>query len=184
MIDNILSRDIHHNISISFSKIPDYDDIEGYSPLDTAGDLVHMFKCDFEDIRMTPQNDCGNRNVGNKCELKGEVWSGGRSGATLYWDAYYTQHGAIKYHECELEDMHAQELKEIIKDLDFYDEKINELMNDFYSSVKNEIEDIRAQQHEEELAEKKYQQIKEQVQEQKCLKRLIVDLLQEGHGND
>lgn len=185
LINDILSRNIHHNIRINFAKMPDYteeDQKNGFDADLIAGDYVEFFKQEFEDIDLTPENDNGNRNLHEnwqkKDSLKGQVWTAGRMGATLYWDAYYNEHGRFsRYQDYELEDLSVYELKQIIKDLNFFDRNVSDLMNGYYQECKNRLQDIRLEKIEEDKQEDEYQNILSQVKQKDILKRLINDLI-------
>ena len=157
LIDDILSRNIYHNIRIMSSKLPEYEDGEIDIFL-IAGDMLDNFKNDFEDYVWTPQNDCGNRNLGKDCGIKGEVWSAGRMGATLYWDAYYNEYGKVKFEDYELEEKSVGELKAIIKDLNFFDKSVKGLMKSFYEEceyqLKEYCDNIKREKEEAEQYEK------------------------------
>lgn len=185
LINDILSRNIHHNIRINFAKMPDCteeDQKNGFDIELIASDFLEFFKQEFEDIDMTPQNDNGNRNLHEnwqkKDSLKGKVWTAGRMGATLYWDAYYNEDGRFsRYQDYELEDLSVYELKQIIKDLNFFDCSVSDLMNSYYEECKNRLQDVRLQKIEDDKQEDEYQNILSQVKQKDILKRLINDLI-------
>jgi len=188
LIEDILSRNIHHNIYIDHQKLPKFNKTDDEDMIDTSdigGYMVGGFKEQFEDYQENPLNDTGNRNVGDDCEIKGEIYSGGRMGATLYWDAYYSEYGRFnRYDENDLEQMTLPEVKTIQKDLDEFDKRINILMTSFYKECQFKLDEAREikkqevideKQHQKD--EKKYQQIKKQVAENNYLKRLLNDLI-------
>ena len=180
LIERILNdSNIHHNIRIDFSKL-DYteQDIEdGFSWEERSSISVDMFKQDFEDFELTPQNDCGNRNLGENCELKGKIWNGGRSGATLYWDAYWNESGSFVYDVGDLLEMDIDELKMIEKDMVFFAECVDRLMNGFYIQCKEDVEMIRKDAKENARVEALYNRTLGMVKKNDFIKRLVSDLL-------
>ena len=182
LIERILNESkIHHNIRISFSKLP--DNLENWEQV--AGDAINMFMADIEDDK---RNDSGNRNLCD-CRTKRptnvlssgickehDLWhfyNHGRMGATLYWDKYWTSTNSgfyFKHDADELAEMPMSELRAILKDVEWYNDRIeNELMPSFYAMC---IEEANKQQAEtiaketSEKAEKELERIKAYQQEQ------------------
>ena len=181
LIEKILNdSNIHHNISINFSKLVDYtnQDIEnGFSWEERAEIMIEFFKTDFEDISLTPQNDCGNRNLGEDCELKGKIWSGGRGGATLYWDAYWNEGGVFRYDVADLLEKDHDELRMIESDMVFFANQVENLMASFYSQCSEDIEMVRKDAKENARVEVLYNRTLGMVKKNDFIKRLVSDLL-------
>lgn len=181
LVEKILHEaDIHHNITISWGKLPDYTEEDAFNPMDVAEYMLGDFKRGWEDWENNPTNDCGNRNIGRGCELKGEVWTTGRSGATLYWDAYWNERrGSIsfRYSEDELNEMKVPELRAIYKDLCAFNEAVGGLMKNFYEECAYRLEEMRTEKKEQIREENDYQGILTEVKEKGYIKRLVSDLL-------
>jgi hypothetical protein len=233
LIEAILEEaDIHHNISIKFSKTPKYEEGE----LDVLREAGFMLECFVSEWQREPINDSGNRNLCNckkyickKEEFNPEngysgrvyldyagkwmnldeataagyvdtinirnftidgackkhdlyhLYSSGRSGATLYWDKYWTESNSrgcyFKYDSSELGEMDSQELKVILKEVIAYNKSIEGLMEDFYSQLENRLEENRAEKKDEAEAELKYQKTKNTVIESGYIKRLVSEIL-------
>jgi hypothetical protein len=148
IIRNILeSAKIHHNIRIDYArarkaiekaKLTDEQAESFNTDMQIEGYMVEQFKETFEMYTENPLNDSGNRNLGEKCEIKGEIWSYGRMGATLYWDAYWIGNNSgfgFKYDENDLSDMQIDELKEILRDITEFNNQIEGLMNSYYAEL-------------------------------------------------
>jgi hypothetical protein len=231
----VSASEIHHNISISFSKMPDYTDEDNFDWNIVAEDLLEDF---VRDMQYEKINDKGNRNlcgcnkvictdedfkknngyngrsyidhlrrwvdkeeakklgILNKrtAELrigftadcackKHDLWhfyTTGRSGATLYWDKYWKDSNrglSFGYEEYELEEMPVSELKDILKELQWFNKEVAELMEDFYSSCEYGLEESRKEKLQEEQEETEYQKTKELVKEKGYIKRLVSDII-------
>jgi hypothetical protein len=187
LINNILDRNIHHNIRIDFGSMPEWDEEDVKNGFDWALIAEYMINDFIYDFEVMPENDKGNRNLCG-CKNKNEkgicknhdlyhVYTSGRMGATLYWDKYYKEGGRIKFEDYELEEMKVLELQEIKKELDLFDKKVEELMESFYVECEYRLKEIRKEAKEKERKEKEYQKLLEKVEKLDCKKRLIIDLL-------
>jgi hypothetical protein len=179
---------IHHNIRISFAKMPSYTEEDNFDWSIVAGDLLEDFcyEWKFEEI-----NDSGNRNLCKcdkklssgacgKCDLW-HVYQYGRMGATLYWDKYWEENNArglyFKYDEYNLEEMEVEELEKILEEVNTFKKAVRRLMKEFYVNCAYRLEEGRKEKVEEEKKESEYQNIKKNVIEKGLIKRLVVDIL-------
>ena len=152
---------IHHNIYVDYQKVRKAitaldvlsdDEKEKFNDnMWIEGEMIEDFKRTFEDIAETPLNDSGNRNIGDKCEIKGEIWQSGRMGATLYWDAYWNSNNSgfgFIYDEYDLNEKEIYELKDILKDINEYNTMIDKLMINYYEELefqaKEYVEQVKA----------------------------------------
>ena len=168
IITDILDNsNIHHNVHTDYNKIPqykgDYEEVQTrYESIDyLAGDLINMFKEDFEDYKQTPLNDSGNRNLSPNCEIKGKIYTYGRMGATLYWDKYWQGENSgfgFIYDQDDLEEMTMDELKVILKDITEYNKMVDDLMTSYYVNLQDKLDTIIIDIEEENKQEKLYQE--------------------------
>jgi hypothetical protein len=66
------------------------------------------------------------------------IYQHGRMGATLYWDKYWNSNNSgfsFKYDEYELAEMDITELKTILSEITEYNNKIDELMENYYAEL-------------------------------------------------
>lgn len=66
------------------------------------------------------------------------IYQHGRMGATLYWDKYWNSNNSgfsFKYDEYELSEMDITELKTILSEITEYNNKIDELMENYYAEL-------------------------------------------------
>ena len=208
LVETILETSkIHHNISILWNKMPDdkEEDIKnGFDWNVIAGEVVSDFA---ENWKHETINDKGNRNLcgcnwknsknynpknilkNGACE-KHDLWNVytcGRSNATLYWTKYWNSSNSgfyFKYDEDELQEMQSDELKTMLKEMNFFNEAVDNLMIDFYAQCEYRLNEIRKEAAEEkqEAAEEKqtetqYQKIKKTVEKNGMIKRLVGELL-------
>lgn len=191
MIASILDdAKIHHNIRISFSKLPDSDEADeklGYDVMRIGGYMVEQFCEDWDDEKI---NDKGNRNLCG-CKDKGpdsicrkhDLWhcyTHGRMGATLYWDKYWDSRNSgysFKYDESDLQAMSAYEVKTISKEMAAFIKAVGGLMASFYDECRHQLEKLREEKKVEDMAEAEYQALKTQVVEKEAIKRLASELL-------
>lgn len=178
---------IHHNIAIKWSKMPEYDEAEGYDWNNTAEDMCRLFVDDWNERKI---NDTGNRNLqncvkenhtktGNGACLQHDIWNVytcGRSGATIYWTKYWKESHLIAG-EYDLQQMSADELKTMLEEMATFNDAVKELMLGFYSQSVENLEYIREEKKAEEKAEKAYQKIAGIVKKENYLKRLINDII-------
>ena len=179
---------IHHNIYISWNKMPDYEEKDGFNWQDEAGFMMDDFISNFEWEKM---NDSGNRNL-CACENKTKdsickkhdlyhIYSAGRSGASLYWDKYWNESNGrglyFTIDEDELKEKSVYELKIILKEIEYFNKLVKQLMLDFYSQCEYRLKEIREEKATEEKEEKEYQNLKKQVIEKSAIKRLITEIL-------
>ena len=165
---------IHHNIYTDYHKIrraienanlTDDERNTFNQDMQIEGDMIDDFKRMFEDLNFNPLNDNGNRNLNNndrdekgrgKYSLKGQIWTYGRMGATLYWDAYWKGSNSgfgFIYDEYDLNEKEIYELKEILKDINGYNEMIDNLMTDYYKEI-----EYKGKEYKQQLKDEKKQQ--------------------------
>lgn len=185
--DILSSADIHHNIKINWSKMPK-EGVEGFDWNDEASFMILDF---IENMKHEKINDKGNRNLctcTNKNNLgacsKHDLWQFyqyGRSGATLYWTKYWDESNSRGFYftteEYDLEEMEISELKTVLKEILFFNQKVKELMEGFYSQCQYRVEELKEEKAREEAEEKEYQNIKEKVAKGQYIKRLVTELL-------
>ena len=170
LIKNIIDESkIHHNITISWGKMPQED---GFDWQTVAGDMLDNFATEWEFEKM---NDCGNRNlcecknkVGDSICKKHDLWhvyTAGRSGATLYWDKYWTDKNTYSgFYEYDLQEKSVEELKEMLKEIVYFKDSVKRLMEAFYSECEYRVKEQLENQKIAEKIEKEYQSIKTKVE--------------------
>ena len=151
LIGNIIQESkIHHNISMSWNKMPDYSEEDLKAGFDWQDEAQFMIDDFVEEWEERPENDCGNRNLcgcnseKNKnhkpenikkdgaCKVHDlwHIYSYGRMGATLYWDKYWKGKNSgfgFKYDADELEEKNIEEGKKVKKALSEIEPKLKEL---------------------------------------------------------
>ncbi len=189
LIKNIIEEaNIHHNIKISFSKLPDHTDDDNFNWEDIAEYMLDFW---MDDMMYIPENDSGNRNLCGCKDKEGKriipckkhdfwhFYTYGRNGATLYWDKYWKETNSSLYfhHDDELEDMDVEELKEIYKEIKMFNERVEDLMTGFYAGCKYKLEEAREEKAREEKEEKDYQKTLAKVKKENYIKKLVNDII-------
>src|SRR3990167_3148937 len=201
LIGNIIQESkIHHNISMSWNKMPDYSEEDLKAGFDWQDEAQFMIDDFVEEWEERPENDCGNRNLcgcnseKNKnhkpenikkdgaCKVHDlwHIYSYGRMGATLYWDKYWKGKNSgfgFKYDADELEEKNIEELKRMGKEIQAYNRAIRGLMEAFYNQCAHRLEEVRENKKTEEKREALYQKTKKVVQDEGFMKLLITDIL-------
>lgn len=163
--------------------MPDYTEEDKFDYNFVSEYMMNSFVSNWEEEKM---NDKGNRNL-CRCENKikdsickkhdlWHIYSAGRMGATLYWDKYYND-GRFNIDEYDLEQMPISELRTILKEVRFFNRKVEELMESFYRECEYQLEQTREEQKVEQEEETEYQSIKKQVIEKQIIKRLISEII-------
>lgn len=165
LVDAIIEESkIHHNITIRYSKLPDTNEIdnEHYQHIvdSTAEFLVEDFKMNWEN-----END-------------GEIWTCGRSGATIYWDNYWDE-SKFKYPDYYLaeDDWDKESLKEMLKDIRKFNKAVENLMEDFYACVNENISNEIIEKEKRDKKDKLYNKTLKLIKKKNFTKRLFYDLI-------
>ena len=109
-----------------------------------------------------------------------QVYSYGRSGATLYWEKYWKTTGqsySFKFDVDDLEEKTVQELRKIEKEMQKFADAIDEMLAYFYEACKYRAEEDKKEKEDAERDEKEYQDIKARTQAAGCIKRLVNEIL-------
>ena len=231
----IIASKIYHNISINWSKMPEYTEKDGFDWQMEAGFMLDDFAKNFENEKM---NDSGNRNLCGDNKVicakddfkknngysgrwyygrqskwidfkeakklgivnkrtsedrslfteagacrKHDLWhiyQHGRMGATLYWDKYWESRNSgfiFKKDEAELQEMEVSELETMLKEINYFNKAVQELMQDFYAQCEYRLKEVRAEAKREKRAEKEYQEVKKIIEKRSHIKRLVSELL-------
>lgn len=148
-----------------------FDRYSRWIDLDEAKKLGIVDKRTSEDRSLFTENGaCKKHDLWN-------VYQTGRSGATLYWDKYWNDDGRFNISEYDLEQMSMYDLKIISKEINLWNEKVAELMENFYASCESRVADLKAEKEEEETEEKNYQDVKKKVVDGGYIKRLVSEIL-------
>jgi len=167
LVEAILEESyIHHNISISNSKLSetteDEIDNEEYQQImdGTAESLVEMFATDWE------------------TNHSGKIYVCGRSGATIYWDQYWNE-SDFKYPDYQLkeDDWEKESLCEILKDIREFNKAVEGLMIDFYSNVNDSVSDAMVEKARQDTHDKLYNKTLKVIKKNDFTKRLFYDLI-------
>ena len=225
---------IHHNISINWSKMPDYTEADNFRWEEISSYMQYDF---MEMWQQEEMNDTGNRNlcgcnkiICTKNDFKKDngfngrhyidriskwinlkeakemklldkrtsetndfttdgackkhdlwhIYSAGRSGATLYWNKYWDSMNSgffFRLEDYKLEEKPVDKLKDILKEMQYFNKCVRELMQNFYAECIGKLKESQLKIAREKKIEKEYQAIKNKVEKRQLIKRLVADLI-------